>query len=48
MYLHPGKWADDPGMQSALRANAEIWVGKLFDIVGIVDSELASHGGPWL
>ena len=45
MYLHPSKWADDPEMQSVLRAKAEIRVAELFDII---DAELANHGGPWL
>jgi glutathione S-transferase len=45
MYIHPGKWMQEPDSMVALRRNAERRVGDLLDII---DAELATHRGPWL
>ena len=45
MYLHPGKWLEDPPGSTALKSSAERRVRELLDII---DAELAKHSGPWL
>ena len=45
VYFYPERWADAPEAVAQVKAHAEAKVGTL---LGLLDAELARHGGPWL
>jgi len=45
LYFYPERWADDAAGAAQVKAHAEAAVGRMLDQL---ETQLASHGGPWL
>ena len=45
LYFYPERWTDTPEATAQLKAHAET---RVMALMGQLDAQLASHGGPWL